>query len=186
MPNGLGECSQIEVGIILMLDIVVSHIGMAKAMHSDIVRQTDFLADFSVTLVCTGADTAAEREVGSSTDIFMFSADGIILFSDDTFGRLLFRTDIIFFRLSEFFSHTLLYNFRLLIILSAKHLQVLYSLLIQDNYTLTRFCFGCLCNLAVLRIDHVFINENRFAIFIVISPGKCQCFANTHTCVEDK
>ena len=89
MTNGLGECSQIEVGIILMLDIVVSHMGMPETVHGDIVSQSNLFADYPMALVCTGADTAAEREVGSSTDIFMFSADGIILFSDDTFGRLL-------------------------------------------------------------------------------------------------
>ena len=37
MANGLGEGSQVEVGVILMLDVIVGHIGVAKTMDSDIV-----------------------------------------------------------------------------------------------------------------------------------------------------
>lgn len=37
MSDRFGEGSQVEVGIIFMLDVVMGHIGVAKTMDSDIV-----------------------------------------------------------------------------------------------------------------------------------------------------
>ena len=53
MANGFGEGCQIEVGIVLVLDIVVGHIGMPEAMHGNVVRQTNLLADLPVALAGT-------------------------------------------------------------------------------------------------------------------------------------
>ena len=50
VADGFGEGGQIEVRVILMLDVIVGHISMPQTMHSNIVGQTDFLADFPVAL----------------------------------------------------------------------------------------------------------------------------------------
>ena len=77
MTDGFGEGSKIEVGIVLMLDIVVGYIGMPEAMHGNVVRQTNLLADFPVALAGAATDTAAKGEVRRSADILVFPSDGI-------------------------------------------------------------------------------------------------------------
>ena len=89
MTDGFGEGSQIKVGIIFVLDVVVGHIGMAKAMDGDIVGQANLFADLPVTLAGTAAGTTAEREVGRTADVLVFPADCIVFLFDDTLGRLL-------------------------------------------------------------------------------------------------
>ena len=89
MTDGFGEGSKIEVGIVFVLDVVVGHIGMAKAVNSYIMSQTDLFADLPVTLAGTAADTTAEREVGRTADVLVFPADCIVFLFDDTLGRLL-------------------------------------------------------------------------------------------------
>ena len=49
VADGFGEGGQIEVWIIFMLDVIMGHVGMAKSVNSDIMGQTDFLADFPMT-----------------------------------------------------------------------------------------------------------------------------------------
>lgn len=78
MTNGFGECSQIKVGIVLMLDIIVGHIRVTKAMHSNIVGQADLFTDFSVRLAGAAADTATKGEIGRSTDVLVFPVNGIV------------------------------------------------------------------------------------------------------------
>ena len=46
MSNGFGEGSQVEVGIVFVLDVIMGHVGMAKAVNSYIMSQTDFLQIF--------------------------------------------------------------------------------------------------------------------------------------------
>ena len=48
MSDGFGEGCQVEVGVILVFDVIVGHIGMAKAVNSYIMSQTDLFADFPV------------------------------------------------------------------------------------------------------------------------------------------
>ena len=60
MTDGFGEGCQIEVRIIFVLDVIVGHIGMAKAMDGDIVGQANLFADLPVALAGTAADAAAE------------------------------------------------------------------------------------------------------------------------------
>ena len=71
MTNGLGECSQIEVGIILMLDVVMGHISMPESMDGNLMSQTNLLADFSVALAGAAADTTPKGEVGGTADILV-------------------------------------------------------------------------------------------------------------------
>ena len=71
VADGFGEGGQIEVRVILMLDVIVGHISMPQTMHSNIMRQTDFLADFPVALASAAADTAAEGEIGGTADILV-------------------------------------------------------------------------------------------------------------------
>ena len=94
VADGFGEGSQVEVGIILMLDVIMGYIGMPKAVNRDRVGQTDLFADLPVTLAGTAADTTAEREVGRIADVLVFPADRIVFLFDDTLGRLLLRTGI--------------------------------------------------------------------------------------------
>ena len=37
VTNGFGEGGQIEVGIVLVLDVIVGHIGMPESMHGHIM-----------------------------------------------------------------------------------------------------------------------------------------------------
>ena len=64
MADGFGEGSQIKVGIVLVLDVIVGHIGMAKSVDGNGVGQADFLADFSMALAGAATNTAAKGEVG--------------------------------------------------------------------------------------------------------------------------
>ena len=41
MADGFGEGGQIKIGIVLMADVIVGHIGMTKTVHSYLMRQTD-------------------------------------------------------------------------------------------------------------------------------------------------
>ena len=56
VPNGFGEGGQIEVRVILMLDVIVGHVGMAKAVNSYIMSQTDLFTDLPMALAGTAAD----------------------------------------------------------------------------------------------------------------------------------
>ena len=124
MTDGFGEGSKIEVGIVLMLDIVVGHIGMAKAVNSYIMSQTNLLADLPMALAGTAADATAEGEIGRATNVFMFPADGIVFLLDDSLCGLLLRACIVKFCLSQFLCHPLIDDFGLFIELFAEHLQI--------------------------------------------------------------
>ena len=100
VTDGLGEGSKIEVGIVLMLDVVVGHVGMTKAVNSYIMSQTDLFTDFPMPLAGTAADATAERKVRGSADILVLPADRIVFLFDDTLDRLLFRACIVQFCLS--------------------------------------------------------------------------------------
>ena len=54
----------------------------------------------------------------------MLTTDSIVLFSDNTLGRLLLRTGIVHLCLSEFFCHPLIDDFGSFIELFAEHLQI--------------------------------------------------------------
>ena len=103
VADGFGEGCQIEVGIVLMLDVVVGHIGMAKAVNSYIMSQTDLFADLPVALAGAATDAATKGEVRGAADKLMVPADCIVFLFDDTLGRLLLRTGIVHLCLSEFF-----------------------------------------------------------------------------------
>ena len=122
MANGFREGCQVEVWIVLVLDVIMGHVGMAKSMNGDSMGQADLFADLPVSLAGTAADTAAEGEVGGSADVLMFPADRIVLFFDNTLGRFLLRASEVQFRLSQFLCHSLINNLGLLIKLLAKHL----------------------------------------------------------------
>ena len=92
VPDEFRECCQVKIGIVLVFDIIVGHIRVAKAVHSDIVGQTDLFTDFSVRLAGAAADTATKGEIGRTADILMLPADGIILFFDQTLCSFLLRT----------------------------------------------------------------------------------------------
>lgn len=99
MSNRFGKGGQIEVGIILVLDIIMGHISMPESMHGHIVRQPDLLTNLSVALAGAATNTAAKGEVGRTADVFVFPADRIILFLDNTLGRFLLGARKIQFRL---------------------------------------------------------------------------------------
>lgn len=92
----------------------------------------------------------------------MFTADSFVFFFDGSLCGFLFRACIVKLCLSKFFRHALLDDLRLLLKLFAEHLQVLYGLLVENNHTLAGFGFGGLRDLAVLRIDLVLIDQDRF------------------------
>ena len=160
-----------------MLDVVVGHIGVAQAMHCDVMSQADLFTDLPMPLAGTTADTTAKGEVGRSTDIFMLPADRFVLFLDYPLGRFLFRTCIIQFGLSQFLSHSLVNDLGLLIKLLVEHLQVHHSLLVQNNHTLARFGFRGLGFLLAVHVDHVLIDQSGFAEIIIIRPGQRKSFA---------
>ena len=176
VANGFGEGSQVEVGIILMLDVIMGYIGMPKAVNRDRVGQTDLFADLPVTLAGTAADATAEGEVGGSAYILVLPADRIVFLFDDTLGRLLLRTGIVHLCLSEFFCHPLIDDFGLFIELLAEHLEVHHGLLVQNNHSLTGFGFRRLGNLLAIHIDHVLVDQNGFAVIVIVRPGQRQCF----------
>ena len=62
---------------------------MAKAVNSYIMSQTDFFTDFPMALAGTAADATTEGEIGRTADILVLPANGIILFLNDSFCRLL-------------------------------------------------------------------------------------------------
>lgn len=62
MADGCGEGSQDEVQIILVLDVIVSYIGMTKSVDGEIMDQADFFADFPVALAGTATDATAESQ----------------------------------------------------------------------------------------------------------------------------
>ena len=179
VTDGFGEGCQIEVRIVLVLDVVMGHVGMAKSVDGNSMSQADFLADFSMSLAGTAADTTAEGKVGRSADILMLPADRIVLLFDNALGRLLLRTCIVQFCLPQFLSHSLINDFRLLVKLFAEHLQVHYSLLVQNNHPLTGLGFWGLGDFLTVYIDHILIDQNGFAVIIVVRPGQGQSFANT-------
>lgn len=66
MADGFGEGGQIKVGIVLVLDVIMGHISMPQAVHSNIVSQANLLADLTMTLAGTTADTTAKGKIGRS------------------------------------------------------------------------------------------------------------------------
>ena len=86
VTDGFGEGSKIEVGIVFVLDVVVGHIGMAKAVNSYIMSQTDLFADLPVALAGTAADTATKGEVGRTADVLVLAANGILFLCDNSLG----------------------------------------------------------------------------------------------------
>ena len=124
VANGFGEGSQVEVGIILMLDVIMGYIGMPKAVNRDRVGQTDLFADLPVTLAGTAADATAEGEVGGSAYLLVLPADRIVFLLDDSLCGLLLRACIVKFCLSQFLCHPLIDDFGSFIELFAEHLQI--------------------------------------------------------------
>ena len=86
MANGFGESGQIEVWIVLVLNIVMGHIGMSKAVNSDIMSQTNLLANLTMRLAGAAADTATKGEVGRTADVLVLAANGIIFLFDNSLG----------------------------------------------------------------------------------------------------
>ena len=87
MTDRIGECSQIKVGIIFVLGVVMGHISMSETMNSDIVSQANLLTYLSMSLAGTATDTTAEGEFRRAADILMFRRIAsnfslIILFAD--------------------------------------------------------------------------------------------------------
>ena len=120
----------------------MGHVGTAKAVNSYIMRQTNLLADLPMALAGTAADATAEGEIGRTTNVFVFPADSIILFLNDSLGRLLLRTDIVQLCFSQFLCHPLIDDLRLLFKLLAERLQVHHGLLVENNHTLRRIRFS--------------------------------------------
>ena len=50
MADALAECGKVKIRIILVVQIIVSHIGMSEAMHRDRMRKANSLANLSVCL----------------------------------------------------------------------------------------------------------------------------------------
>ena len=54
----------------------------------------------------------------------------------------------------------------------AEHLEVLHSLFVEDNHSFTGFGFRCLSDFLTVHIDHILIDQNGFAVIIVVRPGQ--------------
>ena len=73
----------------------MGHIGMPQSMHSNIVGQSDGLADLLVGLPGAAAASAAKGECGGAADVLMLPLNLGVLFLNPQFGRLLFRAEVL-------------------------------------------------------------------------------------------
>lgn len=86
MSDALRKGSQVKIGIILVLQVVVCHIGVPEAVNGDGMGEADCFTNLVMGLIGASGIATAEWIGGRTADIAVLMPDGVKFFSNLAFG----------------------------------------------------------------------------------------------------